>query len=678
MQYFWKNKLHYILAVSYCVMVALGFYLLATSQSTDALTSPWQTIRHSYIYVFGLATFLLGLIIAIVDLTPRPSPLRRGGSNDDSTFHDPSPQRRGIKGEVTTWTKCIIFLLILHSFLLHSYLPLTHQLLYGADQWRHIGNEMRIVQGLPFKEAVVANNNLQSSIFNLSTIVGRVSYSGLWYVSAVLGMIVQSISNLNLTLSLVFVSKWLGPIWWSLTVPVLLYFLGRALEWDEKKSLFLSWLGFLPFPFQYGGAVTIPVSFGFPLFLLGIVLLLHRFRQTSEKGFKQILPLLAVGIILSLGYVLYAVLFWMGWGMVEMMRRSTHHVACIIYVTAFCTSVFVLPVLEFIGHYSNFQSSIFNLQSAIKTIITNFTLIDLIRVPSIDYLNGNIIFNQMPRSAFVVNIFTAWRWWIPAFMIGFWVTCVGGAVALWRRSDAGKWLVIFGSGLFVNYIVSRYFLSGEQILTRRLDATLALFFIVYFITGVSAYLPLLTGEGRGVRSYLIIFIFSLAITTSYSLGPDTQAVSVDEYHAMQYVWQNKEEFKNTAHYLTISDDNSVDEAQRREKNFCVVADTFPLLALEAVSTKEIVGGGFPINNVFGQPERTSLIENINRAMRAAIPGRAAPNDEQKNLLSSFDRCWYVGDIATSAAADYLLRPVFPKKIDGPNFGSIHITKYSKP
>ena len=47
----------------YLLLVGYGFYLLASSKTTEIIYSPWQTINSTYIYVFFLATFILGLLI---------------------------------------------------------------------------------------------------------------------------------------------------------------------------------------------------------------------------------------------------------------------------------------------------------------------------------------------------------------------------------------------------------------------------------------------------------------------------------------------------------------------------------------------------------------------------------------------------------------------------------------
>ena len=91
---------------------------------------------------------------------------------------------------------------------------------------------------------------------------------------------------------------------------------------------------------------------------------------------------------------------------------------------------------------------------------------------------------------------------------------------------------------------------------------------------------------------LIVFI-GLVSTTVYASGPKFQVVTNDEHQAAQYVWQKLK--------------------QGTRENYCVLANTWPLLALEGVSGREIITGGFPYYYEYRQPERVQLFENMNKS-----------------------------------------------------------------
>jgi hypothetical protein len=48
------------------------------------------------------------------------------------------------------------------------------------------------------------------------------------------------------------------------------------------------------------------------------------------------------------------------------------------------------------------------------------------------------------------------------------------------------------------------------------------------------------------------------------------------------------------------------------QKYCVLANTWPLLALESESGREIVTGGFPFYYEYRQPERVQLFDNMNK------------------------------------------------------------------
>lgn len=554
-------------------LVLYGLYLLAISRTGAAILSPWQTIVSRYIIVFCAATVIAGCLIF--------SRLK---------------------------TSVILLVLIGNSFLLHSYLPMTHQLVYGADQWRHIANEERIVAGLPWQAAVVTD------AVDASSFLGRLSYGNLWSISALLAQLTGG--------SLVAINAWLVPILWSVLVPLLLYELGRTFRWERVSSLFFAWLGFLPFAWQANGALTLPVSFGFIGFLFGVILLL---RRLSGRGSGQLMVVVGLALVSFFGYALFAILYWLLWGVVELARYwHKHHgkitpaaVAVIVFV-----SLSFMSALEIGLKYSRFDFTI-HWWEQIKQLLGNFMSWYLAAGPRSHVIStGNVIFNEVPNYAFVSNWFTGWHAWVVVFMFLFWAAVLYGAWQVARRGVvAEKVFAWWGGGIFGGYVLSRYFLTGENILTRRLDVVLALVFLFFVCLGLHHIFEKWKLYTRPWLLFVFVVILSVAISASYSFGPNLQAMSVPEYRAMQYVWQGEE-----AHLRN-----------------CVLADAYPLLALEAISHKEIIGGGFPITTTFGQPDRVRLYqEAISKPSRSVFDEAVAltgsggcfvvvPNDAEVGL-----------------------------------------------
>lgn len=112
--------------------------------------------------------------------------------------------------------------------------------------------------------------------------------------------------------------------------------------------------------------------------------------------------------------------------------------------------------------------------------------------------------------------------------------------------------------------------------------------------------PSFTKEGvRGWSSRIsarkkilaICFILAFSATATFASGPKLQLVTADELKAAELVWS---ELKNT------------------NPPYCVIANTWPLLGLEAVSGRRITAGGFPLYGEYAQPERVKIFEMMSK------------------------------------------------------------------
>ena len=167
--------------------------------------------------------------------------------------------------------------------------------------------------------------------------------------------------------------------------------------------------------------------------------------------------------------------------------------------------------------------------------------------------------------------------------------------------------------MITSYKLGRYFIIGDQLISRRLEVILAIIFIIGFVSAKQIMIEWTRARDKSVFPNLISFVLvaSIAITASYSLGPDSNSVSSDEYAAMRYIWSQ----------------------EKTSPIHCVIADTYPLLALEAISAKQIVGGGFPIDSNFSQSER-EVVWNL-----AKVDVKAA---EAAGLnITGAAKCWVI-------------------------------------
>ncbi|OGH91326.1 MAG: hypothetical protein A2534_04000 [Candidatus Magasanikbacteria bacterium RIFOXYD2_FULL_39_9] len=554
-------------AVVFLLLTGYAFYLLLNSSTGQSVLSPWQTIDPQYIFVFFLSVLALGLLIF-----------------------------------TKLKTNTIILFLILQTLLFHSYLPLTHKLIYGADGWRHIANEQRFLDGQGFLEAKIINPNASTKIESAKIIIGQLSYSNFWATNVILSKAFD--------VELLAVTRWLLPILWSLLFPVLLYEIALAFGWSRRKSLFFSWVSLLPFAWATAGSFSLPVNFGLLIWLFLVLLILKRINLPTKE---QKLVLIVGGVSLFFGYSLFFILFWLMWAVAEFLIWQFVNPAKLKKAALVLICSLAIPAVELIAGYSKFDPDI-NWLGQIKQLLGNLSAFYLASGPRPhDIATGNIIFNQTPLSVFVPNLITYWRWWLVVFSICFFGVVIYGFIKICRDNKINnQWLGIVAPGIIFGYIISNYFLSGSHILARRLDGVVVLFLMLLFFYGLTKIYQRFVWKNK-TWQILAMLVLSLGITASYSLGPDTNTVNVGEYEAASYVWLQE---------------------QLSEKP-CVLADTYPLLALEAVSAKQIIGGGFPIDADFGQPERVKSFEQMNIAINDNLLN-------QVGQLTDADHCWFIG------------------------------------
>jgi hypothetical protein len=547
------TNIHRLLTVGYVILIGTGFYLLYTSRTGASLATPWQTISSLYIYIFCLATFILGILIFYSKYS----------------------------------TSFLLFLVVIHSCLFHSYLPLTHQLFYGADQWRHIANEQLLLHEQPIFKATLIEAR-QSFIQKLDP--GSLAYKQLWGITVMLARLLK--------VNLVVLNAWLVPIVWSVVFPILLYSIALLIGWGRKKALFFTWLGFLPFAWAVSGSLTLPNNLSFLWWLFLVIFLLKRLREPSRN---QLPWLVAGGLGALLGYTLYFILFIIAWAGVEMVLFAKHKTKIqrsYILLSMLLFSL-VVPFLEYVGGYSNLNLSR-PLGTTFKELVKNFIGYYVVHTPGpqADVSIGNIIFNQPPPQALITNLFTNQRIWIEAFMIFFLGSCLYGIWICFRERVTNQqlWISVMTLVLTGSYFISRYILTGGAILSRRMDSVLALFLLsTAFIAWEAWYKKLFIPQKiklKIISGLGIVGVFSIILSASYTLGPDeVTSVSIDQYQAVSSIWQSEQDM--TKH--------------------CIVADIYPLMALEAVSAKHITGGGFPITQNHTdttQPERDYILREL--------------------------------------------------------------------
>ncbi len=549
----WSIYLYGVLA-----FVAMNFFVRA--EGTGVLTSPWQAIDSAALWIMFAMTILLGVLVAS-----------------------------------QTKTKIVLFLIIVHSIVLHLYIPLSHQLPWGGDVWRHIGVESRMAEGdiLPpvlFGEEAKWREALGADLPEAFLIPQKYTYGQFWS----LAIITHQVTGIDFKT----INIWLMPFLWSLIFPLLLFRIGRLLFSSWRGGLLLAWLSFFVFPLQALGALTLPVSLGVLTFFFFLMLWLQYLHSGSAL---QRNIALAFGVLMFFGYTLAFLLTWLVVFATSVLKftdniRRTPWVRYLLIVLIFLCGILAFPFLEILSGISMLPASydLLALGTSIQTAFGQFFgyyYASAIRPH--DMLSGNIVFNHTPIAAFVSSAFTVWRWWAPAFMVILWTGVLYTLFMVMKKKVNSR--ILLPVWLFVSlmgaYKIGWFFLEGDRLFTRRLDPfliTVILFFFSYALTCSAWKLKRLKKHVRRIAVGVVIVLFSWVGVGTYASGPDMRVLSVDEYAAGTFVMETIESKR-----IAFSDT-------------CVLASTWGLFPIEAQTQGYLVGGGFPLGYQFGQQERVRL------------------------------------------------------------------------
>ncbi|OGH72925.1 MAG: hypothetical protein A2921_01925 [Candidatus Magasanikbacteria bacterium RIFCSPLOWO2_01_FULL_43_20b] len=585
----------------YLLVWALGFYLSISQTSGEILFSPWQDISEFYLPVFFVLTLLSGIFLF-------------------AKFK----------------TKTILFILVLQSILLSSYLPLSHKLPWGGDVWRHLAVEKQLQAGEPILPVLfgpeagwreVAGINLPE-VFSAPQ---KFAYGQLWGISVALAE--------TLRVDLVVVNRWLIPILWLIVMPFVLFRIGWLIFGSRRKGLWLAWLSFLAFPFQALGALTLPVSLGYLTFFFVLMLWLQYWRDSGRSQRRYALLFSALMIF---GYSLHFILIWLvvllslislrqAQGRLYLLSRISRNMEygtwnrlrkILITGTVFVFSVIVISVIEILSGYSSFNPA--NWFNNLKQLVGQFSgwfYASMIRPH--DILTGNIFFNHTPDYAFVENIFSSWRWWLLPMMVILICLFIFSFISVWRNQTERRWRVLLNltGAVIGGYLLSWTFLAGDHLLTRRLDLMFVFLWIIFLIYILSKLLNGWQARRWVTRAVVLLAVFGLSWfgALTYASGPDMRILSGDEYSIANFVWDRA---------------NIGSPKSEVRSPYCVLADTWVLLPLEGLSSGRIIGGGFPIDYQFGQKERVEILEKF------AQNPEAGDLEQMKQLTGAGD-CWFI-------------------------------------
>ncbi|MCD6471354.1 hypothetical protein J7K86_02400 [bacterium] len=540
----------YILAVAFLFRARTGKFIL----------SPWTTISPFYLYFWMTIVFIIGLMIFSREKTAK-----------------------------------ILFFIVLASLLLHAYLPIVYQGGFGGDKWRHIGAEKLLMNGNIYSPALFGEKLRLKQFGKIKIpevfIVGnKTSYSNMWGLSIALSWL--------LGLDIFLIDLILGFLLFSIFLPIFLFKFAQIFS-DRKQFLLLT--SFLPvcfFPLQIYGGITIPNTFGFLVFLFSLTSFLYLFFKKSISKKNKIIFFILLLVVLYFNYILYlfvflgfALFFWLTKKILNSSGRKKK-----IFILFFCLiilfSFLIIPLLDSFNNFSHFKSirikEVFNalIDFGKRLLVSRAIFPRIFQMEQDNWLymqtgrtmNRCVLMNLLPWSYILTPIF--------------WLFFIYGILKLKKvsRPKYAYLLIVLLFIALVGQFIASYFMEGNHIFSKRLVVLISFLFILPFSWGIYSFVEN-KFLGQRAKILAVILFLSLLSGTVYASGPKMQRVTIDEIKAANYVWDN---LKN------------------KSGPYCVLANTWPLLAVEAVSGRQIITGGFPVYFEYRQPERVQLFQNMNK------------------------------------------------------------------
>ncbi|MFH1838340.1 MAG: hypothetical protein ABH808_02505 [Candidatus Kuenenbacteria bacterium] len=515
----------FIISLGLFFLFLVGLFLLYGARTGNYIQSPWDVIPKMYLYVYLIATLIVAFLIF-------------------------SKQKIGF----------ILFIIILHSFFLHAYLPIVYKTGFGENKWKHLGIEKQIL-------------NIEKDFAPL--IENKEGGANQWALTIFLSKI--------LNVNIFWADLLLLYLLWSIFIPLIFFELAKFLfqsfkgppddENDNyKKQRFLLLAAFLPslfFSFQVYGSITTPIALGYLFFFFVLLFWL------DYLVFKQKISLITA-IILSLlmffGYQInFILILIIGIGILVYNLKIKKIFFSQIQNINICYLIFIIWYLLlgicflFLNNFTNSlglitQNNLYQTQWNIQ----NFALLFSKHI--------SIVINFCIFSLIIFGIFK---------------------IKKMSHLEVGKFLIVSFLILeFLNFI-SFYFTKEMKIFSKNIELGIVFFIIFLLSWGIYCFLNL-ESEWLTKKQKIIAVCFFLAFSSTvvYASGPNLKnSVTPNDLKVAEYIWQ---------------------EIQNNPKELghpCVLADEKFLLALEAISGRNIISGGFLNKN---ETKKDQLFKDITK------------------------------------------------------------------
>lgn len=612
LEYLKQNKQGYLF-FCFFILLFFGFWFLWKARTGSYILHPWQVIHPIYLYLYFFITFIIVFLI-LEGYLEQSKTYSLDNSRKKSTS-EITPQSSIICHDdlIKFKTKIILLIIILFSFLTHAYLPIVYKVGFGGDRWRHLGAEKYLQEGKIYSPALFGQEIKWQEfgpikIPKVFVAGNKTSYASQWALTIFLSWI--------LGIDVFWIDIFLLFFLWSIFIPLFLFKLAK-LALEELKSENQKWktetfpllLAFLPtlfYPFQIYGSITLPTGFGFLSFLFILILYFSLLRQkeadqnllNKKSKLFFLFWFFFFVILLYFNYALYFILF-LGISLTtfllkKIQKKKSLLIILFLLLIIYC---FFIPFLDTFYSLTRWKSENFSqpllFSGFLKEFVKKLLGFESLPLLPIHITQGNFIYMQTGESLSPSTLLSLipWSIIISSMIWGFIIY----ALFDFKKKKKSVLITILVLFLFIalgNQFISTYFMEGVHVLSKRLDLFIA--FLMLFFLGWGTYNFVTFSPKFITHRAKVIFIcifFALTSVSTYASGPKLEMVTEDELKAAQYIWQRLKD-------------------KDPKTKYCVLANTWPLLALEAVSGRKIITGGFPVYREYAQPERVRLFKGM--------------------------------------------------------------------
>lgn len=476
-----------------------------------------------------------------------------------------------------------VFLIIFISFIFHSTLPILYKSGFGGDRLRHTGSEKYLQQGNIITPSLFGdkNNVVIKKIGNFFIpevlIVGnKQSYGNKWTADIFISWIINK--------DVINIDKYLVFIIWSIFIPIFFINIFKNFT-NNKKYLLLFSLGSLFLsPLLIQGSQSDPRSFGLLLFLFFVTLFINKVGDEDFNIKSFILFNLFSILFLYFNYIVFLVIFIIITSFYVLLNK-TNIKARLLFILFFSFPILILDLLS--GQTFFMKENFYQILDKINVFLNSLFSFG-------DYTSG--IYESMRNFLYFKvsseNYNLKFPWIVnfaPFFSIIFFIFVVLGIVYFYRKQEKFKFLVFSFFSIFLSYFFSFVFFNGVRIFAKRIEIVISIMLILFFCFGVVFLCDRKRYEisNNLICIPLIVFCSLFSVSTLFS-GPIMENATESDFKVSKWIY----------------------DIVKNDEKYCIIANTWPLLAIEYESGSRIITGGFPQGLEYSQKERVEIFNKM--------------------------------------------------------------------